>query len=116
MTVTENIGFGLQMLGWSKLRIDRRVVEMVELVKLDEFVNRKPSQLSGGQQQRVALARAMAPRPNVLLLDEPLSALDLKLRKDMRSELKKLQRDTGITFIFVTLEHAIPCFFFFFRF
>ena len=102
MTVTENIGFGLQMLGWSKLSIDRRVIEMVELVKLDDFVNRKPSQLSGGQQQRVALARAMAPRPKVLLLDEPLSALDLKLRKDMRSELKKLQRDTGITFIFVT--------------
>ena len=102
MTVTQNIGFGLQMLGWSKSEIDRRVIEMVELVKLNEFVNRKPSQLSGGQQQRVALARAMAPRPKVLLLDEPLSALDLKLRKDMRSELKKLQRDTGITFIFVT--------------
>ena len=102
MNVTENIGFGLQMLGWSNLEIDRRVMEMVELVKLNEFANRKPGQLSGGQQQRVALARAMAPKPKVLLLDEPLSALDLKLRKDMRSELKKLQRETGITFIFVT--------------
>ena len=102
MTVTENIGFSLQMLGWTRSEIDDRVAEMVEMVKLEEFINRKPGQLSGGQQQRVALARAMAPRPKVLLLDEPLSALDLKLRKDMRSELKRLQKDTGITFIFVT--------------
>ena len=102
MTVKENIGFSLKMLGWSKSDINNRVSEMVEMVKLEEFTDRKPSQLSGGQQQRVALARAMASKPKLLLLDEPLSALDLKLRKDMRSELKRLQRDTGITFIFVT--------------
>lgn len=102
MTVTENIGFSLKMLGWKAADIDARVAEMVSMVQLDEFVHRKPSQMSGGQQQRVALARAMAPRPKVLLLDEPLSALDLKLRQEMRSELKRLQRETGITFIFVT--------------
>jgi len=102
MTVTENIGFSLKMLGWSNSDIVDRVEEMVEMVKLKEFINRKPSQLSGGQQQRVALARAMASKPKVLLLDEPLSALDLKLRKNMRIELKKLQKTTGITFIFVT--------------
>ena len=102
MTVKENIGFSLKMLDWSKSDINNRVSEMVEMVKLEEFTDRKPSQLSGGQQQRVALARAMASKPKLLLLDEPLSALDLKLRKDMRSELKRLQKDTGITFIFVT--------------
>jgi spermidine/putrescine transport system ATP-binding protein len=102
MNVAENIGFALQMLGWSKPMITARVAEMIEMVQLGAFAQRKPSQLSGGQQQRVALARAMAPRPKVLLLDEPLSALDLKLRQEMRSELKRLQRDTGITFIFVT--------------
>jgi len=102
MTVTENIGFSLKMLGWSSSDIVDRVAEMVEMVKLKEFINRKPSQLSGGQQQRVALARAMASKPKVLLLDEPLSALDLKLRKNMRTELKRLQKTTGITFIFVT--------------
>jgi spermidine/putrescine transport system ATP-binding protein len=102
MNVAENIGFSLKMLGWSKAEIQTRVDEMVELVKLSALVDRKPNQISGGQQQRVALARAMAPRPKVLLLDEPLSALDLKLRQEMRTELKRLQRDTGITFIFVT--------------
>ena len=102
MTVTENIGFGLKMLGWGKADITARVAQMVEMVQLQAFVHRKPSQMSGGQQQRVALARAMAPRPKVLLLDEPLSALDLKLRQEMRSELKRLQGETGITFIFVT--------------
>ena len=90
------------MLGWTKAEIQTRVNEMVEMVQLGALVDRKPSQISGGQQQRVALARAMAPRPKVLLLDEPLSALDLKLRQEMRTELKRLQRDTGITFIFVT--------------
>lgn len=102
MTVTENIGFGLQMLAWPADEIKSRIADMVALVRLDDFVHRKPSQLSGGQQQRVALARAMAPRPKVLLLDEPLSALDLKLRQQMRTELKSLQRNTGITFVFVT--------------
>jgi len=102
MTVTQNIGFGLQMLGWSGAEIEARTAEMVEMVRLQDFVHRRPAQMSGGQQQRVALARAMAPRPRVLLLDEPLSALDLKLRQEMRSELKRLQRETGITFIFVT--------------
>ncbi len=102
MSVAENIGFGLKMLKWKRGDIAERVEQMVRLVKLEEFVSRKPSQLSGGQQQRVALARAMAPGPKVLLLDEPLSALDLKLRQQMRAELKELQRSTGITFIFVT--------------
>lgn len=102
MTVAENIGFALKMLGWNRGEITARVREMIEMVQLEAFAHRAPSQLSGGQQQRVALARAMAPRPKVLLLDEPLSALDLKLRQEMRSELKTLQRETGITFTFVT--------------
>ncbi len=102
MNVQENIGFGLRMLNWSEADIKSRVNEMINTVRLEEFVHRKPSQLSGGQQQRVALARAIAPKPKVLLLDEPLSALDLKLRQQMRQELKSLQRETGITFIFVT--------------
>jgi len=102
MNVAENIGFGLKMLGWPERERKARVDEMVQTVKLQEFVHRKPAQLSGGQQQRVALARAIAPKPKVLLLDEPLSALDLKLRQQMRAELKSLQRETGITFIFVT--------------
>ena len=102
MTVAENIGFGLKMLGWKPADISARVAEMIATVKLDAFAARRPAQLSGGQQQRVALARAMAPRPKVLLLDEPLSALDLKLRQEMRAELKQLQKETGITFIFVT--------------
>lgn len=102
MTVAENIGFALKMLGWNRSEIGARVQEMIGMVQLEAFASRAPSQLSGGQQQRVALARAMAPRPKVLLLDEPLSALDLKLRQEMRSELKTLQRETGITFTFVT--------------
>ncbi|MEM7426452.1 MAG: ABC transporter ATP-binding protein [Pseudomonadota bacterium] len=102
MTVAENIGFGLRMLKWSPPETRSRVSETLALVKMEEFAERKPNQLSGGQQQRIALARALAPRPKVLLLDEPLSALDLKLRQAMRHELKTLQRETGITFIFVT--------------
>jgi len=102
MDVLENVGFGLTMLGHSKSDADKRAGEMLDLVQLSQFASRKPSQLSGGQQQRVALARALAPQPNVLLLDEPTSALDLKLRKAMQLELKQLQRDTGITFVFVT--------------
>jgi spermidine/putrescine transport system ATP-binding protein len=102
LTVSQNVAFGLEMLGWKKAEITSRVEETLSLVKLGHFSNRKPAQLSGGQQQRVALARALAPRPQVLLLDEPLSALDLKLRKEMQFELKRLQRETGITFILVT--------------
>ena len=102
MTVLDNVAFGLKMLGKSQSEARNRAGEILELVQLSQFSARKPSQLSGGQQQRVALARALAPSPKVLLLDEPLSALDLKLRKAMQIELKHLQRETGITFIFVT--------------
>ena len=102
MTVAENVGFGLKMLGRSKSDIAAAVERSLSLVKMTDFAQRKPSQMSGGQQQRVALARALAPSPKVLLLDEPLSALDLKLRQAMRNELKTLQRETGITFVFVT--------------
>src|SRR5512147_162404 len=102
MTVGQNIGFGLEMLKKPKAEVDARVGEMLRLVRMEELRNRKTSQISGGQQQRVALARALAPQPKVLLLDEPLSALDYKLRKDMQIELKRLQHETGITFIFVT--------------
>jgi spermidine/putrescine transport system ATP-binding protein len=102
MTVAGNIAFGLEMLGRPKDEVDRTVAAMLALVRMEELKNRRVSEISGGQQQRVALARALAPRPKVLLLDEPLSALDLKLRKDMQIELKRLQHETGITFIFVT--------------
>ena len=102
MTVAENIAFGLEMLGTARGEVEDRVAEMLALVRMDELARRKPGALSGGQQQRVALARALAPHPQVLLLDEPLSALDYKLRKEMQVELKRLQHETGITFIFVT--------------
>ncbi|MFV1528782.1 MULTISPECIES: ABC transporter ATP-binding protein [unclassified Phaeobacter] len=102
MTILENVAFGLRRLGKAKAEANRTAREMLDLVQLAQMADRYPSQLSGGQQQRVALARALAPKPRVLLLDEPLSALDLKLRQAMRSELKRLQRETGITFVFVT--------------
>ncbi len=102
MTVAQNIAFGLEMLGKPKSEVTARVDDMLKLVQMESMRDRKTSQISGGQQQRVALARALAPKPKVLLLDEPLSALDYKLRKDMQIELKRLQSETGITFIFVT--------------
>jgi spermidine/putrescine transport system ATP-binding protein len=102
MTVGQNIGFGLEMLGRPKAEITERVDAMLRLVRMEALKNRRTSEISGGQQQRVALARALAPQPKVLLLDEPLSALDFKLRKEMQIELKRLQLETGITFIFVT--------------
>ena len=102
MSVEENIAFGLEMLGQPHGAIRERVAVMMRLLQLDGMGTRRPAQLSGGQQQRVALGRALAPAPKVLLLDEPLSALDLKLRKEMQIELKRLQTETGITFVFVT--------------
>jgi len=102
MSVAGNIAFGLEMLGKPKDEVAATVAAMLKLVRMEELKDRKTSQISGGQQQRVALARALAPHPKILLLDEPLSALDLKLRKDMQIELKRLQHETGITFIFVT--------------
>jgi spermidine/putrescine transport system ATP-binding protein len=102
MSVRENIGYGLRMRSVPKADREDRVRRALEMVKLGELGSRAPRQLSGGQQQRVALARALVNRPRVLLLDEPLGALDLKLRKEMQLELKHLQTDLGITFIYVT--------------
>ena len=102
LTVAQNIGFGLEMQDRPRAEVAATVERMLALVRLEEMAGRKTAQLSGGQQQRVALARALAPQPKVLLLDEPLSALDLKLRKEMQIELKRLQHETGITFVFVT--------------
>ncbi len=102
LNVFENVAFGLRLAGVPKDEIVRSVTEMLALVKLKGFERRTVTSLSGGQQQRVAIARALINRPRVLLLDEPLGALDLKLRKDMQNELKKIQRQTGITFIYVT--------------
>ena len=111
MTIAENLAFGLESQAqqrgrggrtWSKAQITERIREMLALVQMERFAQRKPAQLSGGQQQRIALARALTPQPRVLLLDEPLSALDLKLRQAMREELKSIQARTGITFVFVT--------------
>jgi spermidine/putrescine transport system ATP-binding protein len=102
MTVAANVAFGLERLKKPKAEIEATVERVLTLVKMKHLADRHPNQLSGGQQQRVALARALAPSPKVLLLDEPLSALDLKLRQAMREELKQLQKETGITFVFVT--------------
>ena len=102
MTIGENIAYGLMIKKVEKAERNRRVDEMLDLVRLPGFASRKPSQLSGGQRQRVALARALINHPKVLLLDEPLGALDLKLRQQMQVELKAIQQRVGITFIFVT--------------
>jgi spermidine/putrescine transport system ATP-binding protein len=102
MTIGENVAFGLQMKGVPKNDIGPRVSQALAMVRLPGYEQRRPKQMSGGQQQRVALARALVNRPEVLLLDEPLGALDLKLRKAMQLELKTLQREVGITFIYVT--------------
>ena len=102
LNVFENVAFGLRIAKVPQKEIDERVTEMLEIVSLKGFEKRKPDQLSGGQQQRVAIARALVNRTEVLLLDEPLGALDLRLRKDMQNELKRIQQQLGITFIYVT--------------
>ncbi len=102
MTVADNVAFGLRVKGVSRSERDARVAEMLQLIGLPDLGTRFPFQLSGGQQQRVALARALAPRPRVLLLDEPLSALDAKVRVSLRNEIREIQRELGITTIFVT--------------
>ena len=102
MTVYQNIAFGLENLKWDKKRIADRVHELLEMLRIGEFEKRYPAELSGGQQQRVAIARTLAPGPKVLFMDEPLSNLDAKLRMGMRTELKRLHRDTDSTFVYVT--------------
>ena len=102
MNVEENVGFGLRMKGVNKEEIKKRVERMLKLVNLAGYGKRRVDQLSGGQKQRIAIARALVNEPEVLLLDEPLGALDMKLRKEMQLELKRMQQELGITFIFVT--------------
>ena len=102
MTVSQNIAFGLENLKWSRDDIEHRVHELTELLRIDELLGRYPAELSGGQQQRVAIARTLAPRPKVLFMDEPLSNLDSKLRIEMRTELKRLHRETNSTFVYMT--------------
>ena len=102
MNVEKNVAYGLRVRGVDKKTIASRVAEMLELVQMSEYAKRMPAQLSGGQRQRIAIARALAPQPQLLLLDEPLGALDLQLRRQMQVELKRLQKKLGITFIYIT--------------
>ena len=102
MTVADNIAFGLKLKNKSKSYIDDKIKYALKLVELEGFENRKPTSLSGGQQQRIAIARAIVNEPEILLLDEPLGALDLKLRQDMQRELVKIKNEVGITFVYVT--------------
>jgi putative spermidine/putrescine transport system ATP-binding protein len=106
MSVAENVAYGLRVRGVAAAERRERAREMLSLVRLETFGDRRPAQLSGGQRQRIALARALINQPQVLLLDEPLGALDLKLREDMQSELKSLQQRLGITFVFVTHDQG----------
>ena len=106
MSVQENVEYGLKVKGVGKSERQSRAAEMLATVRLGDYGSRKPTQLSGGQRQRVALARALVNRPKVLLLDEPLGALDLKLREEMQVELKSIQREVGITFVFVTHDQG----------
>lgn len=106
MTVAQNVGYGLRMRRYAAARIAKEVDAALDLVRLSELATRYPTQLSGGQQQRVALARALAVRPRLLLMDEPLSNLDAKLRDDMRVEIRRIQRQVGITTVFVTHDQA----------
>jgi putative spermidine/putrescine transport system ATP-binding protein len=106
MTVAQNVAFGLEMRRMARADVQSAVADVLALVRLGELAGRYPNQLSGGQQQRVALARSLAIRPRLLLLDEPLSNLDAKLRDDMREEIRRIQREVGITAVFVTHDQS----------
>jgi putative spermidine/putrescine transport system ATP-binding protein len=106
MSVADNVGFGLRMRGMGRAERDERVSSALDIVRMSTFASRSPKNLSGGQQQRVALARSLAIRPDILLLDEPLSALDLKLREEMRDEINRIVRELKITTVFVTHDQS----------